>query len=349
MKIVFFNNCWPTNMQPNIGTYAKTMVEELIEAGAEVDVCAMQRTSNKYLDYIRFYWLLFQKPLPHDAFLYINHYTFLFPLMLRLLFIRRKCIYHWHGEELVVRSKIIYLLRWLMRRTFTSYDIHISPSQYYSQVINRILNIPYPQILVSPSGGIDLNLFTPGSSQRKSVEEFIIGYSSALTKSKGAELLLQLMMRGDFVKKISLPKIIFQVINYGEEAEFYISQYKNCGVELRVWNKCPKEQMPNFYRSIDLLLMPSIRESLGLVVLEAIACGVPAITFDICAFPEFIISRKSGERVPLSENLEKDTLNFLMAIEDVLEHYNEYHPRKIAEMYGRERVVALYREMLQSI
>ena len=347
MKVLFFNNCWPTESQPNVGTYAKTMADELKETGADVDVCAMQRISNnKWINYFRFYWKLLCKPLPSDTVLYVNHYIFLLPLMLRLLFIRRRCIYHWHGEELIVKGKVICFLRWLMKFTFHQEDIHISPSFYYSHVVNRVLDVPYQRILISPSGGIDLNRFSPAVYSKKSANEFVIGYSSALIKAKGADLLLQLMRNSRELQRKTSKKIIFQVIDYGADANYYISEYKKTNVELRILDKCPKEQMSDFYRSIDLFIMSSIRESLGLVVLEAMACGVPVITFDICAFPEFVISQISGERVPLSRDMNENTSEFLSVILYVMAHHAEYHPRQIALRYGKETVISFYREKL---
>ena len=348
MKLLFFNNCWPTKSHPNEGTYAKTIADELKEAGADVDVCVMRRISNnKWINYFRFYWELFYSPLPSDTVLYVNHYVFLLPLMFRLLFIRRRCIYHWHGEELIAKGKVVCFLRWLMKLTFHHEDIHISPSFYYSQVVHRVLGIPYQRILISPSGGIDLTRFSPAIYSKKSANEFVIGYSSALTKAKGADLLLQLMKNNRELQRGSSKKIIFQVIDYGADANYYISEYKKTNVELRILDKCPKEQMSDFYCSIDLFIMPSIRESLGLVVLEAMACGVPAITFDICAFPEFVIPRISGERVSLSEDFDANVLGFLCAIETIVGHYMDYKPRQIAMRYGRELTIESYKNILR--
>lgn len=46
------------------------------------------------------------------------------------------------------------------------------------------------------------------------------------------------------------------------------------------------EKMPLLYNCASLFLYPSLRESFGLPVLEAMACGVPVITSDTSAIPE---------------------------------------------------------------
>jgi len=46
------------------------------------------------------------------------------------------------------------------------------------------------------------------------------------------------------------------------------------------------EEMPLMYNAASLFLYPSIRESFGLPILEAMACGVPVITSNTSAMPE---------------------------------------------------------------
>lgn len=48
----------------------------------------------------------------------------------------------------------------------------------------------------------------------------------------------------------------------------------------------PSSQMPLMYNCSDLFLYPSLRESFGLPVLEAMSCGIPVITSDIPAIRE---------------------------------------------------------------
>lgn len=48
----------------------------------------------------------------------------------------------------------------------------------------------------------------------------------------------------------------------------------------------PSEEMPQLYNSSTLFLYPSLRESFGLPILEAMACGVPVITSATSSMPE---------------------------------------------------------------
>ena len=46
--------------------------------------------------------------------------------------------------------------------------------------------------------------------------------------------------------------------------------------------------MPNLYRLADALVFPSLKEGFGLVVLEAMASGVPVIVSSIAPFTEYL-------------------------------------------------------------
>jgi glycosyltransferase involved in cell wall biosynthesis len=48
----------------------------------------------------------------------------------------------------------------------------------------------------------------------------------------------------------------------------------------------PLEETVHFYRSADLFVYPSLNETFGLPILEAMACGCPVVTSDTSAMPE---------------------------------------------------------------
>ena len=52
--------------------------------------------------------------------------------------------------------------------------------------------------------------------------------------------------------------------------------------------KIPRENMYRYYSACDLFVFPGIRESLGLVFLEAQACGLPVVAFDNAGVPEAV-------------------------------------------------------------
>lgn len=54
------------------------------------------------------------------------------------------------------------------------------------------------------------------------------------------------------------------------------------------------EDMVQFYRTINLLVVPSLSESFGMTILEAMACGVPVIASDVGGVSEIVIHEWNG-------------------------------------------------------
>ena len=46
------------------------------------------------------------------------------------------------------------------------------------------------------------------------------------------------------------------------------------------------EETVNFYRAADVFVYPSLNETFGLPILEAMACGCPVVTSNVSAMPE---------------------------------------------------------------
>lgn len=62
----------------------------------------------------------------------------------------------------------------------------------------------------------------------------------------------------------------------------------------------PHDELPQYYNDMDVLVFPTERdaESLGLVGLEALACGVPVIGSAIAALPGYIEHGRNGFLFP---------------------------------------------------
>ena len=77
--------------------------------------------------------------------------------------------------------------------------------------------------------------------------------------------------------------------------------------------KVKREEMYKFYSSGDIFAFPGIRESLGMVYLEAQSCSLPVIAFDNGGIPEVMKDKKTGFLIPMYECKSfSDTLIYLL-------------------------------------
>jgi glycosyltransferase involved in cell wall biosynthesis len=93
----------------------------------------------------------------------------------------------------------------------------------------------------------------------------------------------------------------------------------------------PHKTMPLWFNISHLFFLPSRTEGLPLSLLEALACGVPAITSKVGGIPEVMQEGKTGEMISI-----EDIKTITQKIEDLL--YNE-KKRTYMSQYGRTHVV----------
>jgi glycosyltransferase involved in cell wall biosynthesis len=68
---------------------------------------------------------------------------------------------------------------------------------------------------------------------------------------------------------------------------------------VRFVGKIPRGEMAAFYSAGDIFAFPGIRESLGMVFIEAQSCGLPVVAFDNGGIPEVVAHGESGFLTPL--------------------------------------------------
>jgi glycosyltransferase involved in cell wall biosynthesis len=279
-------------------------------------------------------------------YIYINYPTHAIPVFFNITASIKKTYFHWHGYDLIgagIYTSIVH--KYLGKRIRRVR--HFVPSTHYKNILINKFHVDENNIFISPSGGVDVDLFKKDDSKtNKDKEVFVIGYASGLIANKGVAVLYEIMKKYKVLEQRCNIRIEFSIINYSEEAEKYIHNIQINELPVNIWSRMEKKEMVDFYSTIDLLLMPSPSESLGLVVLEAMSCSVPVITFNICSFPDFVISNISGERVDQSDEQEDNVNGFLDAIVLVKNNYNRYNPRDIVlKKYSQKMVVSNYKQV----
>ena len=121
-----------------------------------------------------------------------------------------------------------------------------------------------------------------------------LGYIGRLIPLKGVPLLLHTL-------KILLDRKIeatLKIAGAGEELSTLKKEAERLGISNLVEFIGIIRDVSSFYDSIDLLLVPSIREPLGLVAQEAAIRGCPVIASFVDGLPEVVQDNKTGYCLP---------------------------------------------------
>jgi glycosyltransferase involved in cell wall biosynthesis len=175
------------------------------------------------------------------------------------------------------------------------------------------------KIIINPLG-VNLQLFHPPSTPRKyKVIRFL--FLGSISLQKGAPLLLEAW------KKLALDRAELWIVG-SPPKHVQLSIHSLCNV--KITGRVPNTQLPKLLRRCDVLVLPSYAEGFGLVLLEALASGLPIITTDVTAAPDLIQDGIEGQVITYGnlDALCKAIISFI----DV--------PDRLAKMSAAARVCA---------
>lgn len=341
LKILVLNNRYPSRRKPFVGSYVQT-INELLKNKHQVELLVSRiNPDSKALQIIDLLIyrirLRFTRKISQSQLVFAHHFNLYWHSLSRKLSNRQRLIIHWHGSELFGSKRFQAFRKWNSDPKFLS-ALHITPSEYFKREVLK--EFPYLKVFVIPSGGIDTGLFAP-NVRKKNTSEVVIGFAGHLNYEKGVDYLLKAAQQKNELEKLMARKVRIRAIKYGVKDPQIVESLESEGVE--VLDPVPKDKMPQYYNSLDYLIFPTRRksESLGLVPLEAMACGVPVLCPDAFACPEYCVSGKTGELFRL-----EDEADFIVKLKILMS--GEYLPRALVEeRYSRQSATKLYLQAVQ--
>ena len=163
-------------------------------------------------------------------------------------------------------------------------------SQALSDVLVQRCRVPAARAHVIRNG-IDMTRFAPSPARDGAVTRGpIIGTLARLIPSKGIRILLDAIPH--LLQKY--PEALLLVGGGGEEQEALERQARALGIADRVVFVGPVQDPRDFYRRLDVFVLPSLDEAFGLVVLEAMAMGLPVIGTRVGGVPEVLTHGVNG-------------------------------------------------------
>ncbi|HEY9647162.1 MAG TPA: glycosyltransferase family 4 protein [Chroococcidiopsis sp.] len=146
--------------------------------------------------------------------------------------------------------------------------------------------VPPERISVIPYGA-PLDYFQP---RTKSDRQFRALFVGRVGPRKGVHYLLPAWQR------LALPDAELLLVGINEFPAGWLAPYDH---NLRYCPSVPHASLNGYYSAASVLVLPSLMEGFGLVLLEAMACGIPVITTPNTAGPDILTDGVDGFIVPI--------------------------------------------------
>lgn len=208
------------------------------------------------------------------------------------------------------------------------------------------------------STGVDTTLFTPegGSSLREKLncpEKKIILLPARIDPHKEIDSLLEAVA-------LLSHEVVLYITGGGESwqglSQTLLKKYVKKASELNISHKVifgdghSWEKMPSIYRGADVVVLTSSYESLGLALMEAMACRKPVVGSNIPAIAEYITSGTNGILIePRNPESIAEGIDLLLSDPDKARRIAAEGARTITQLYSLEKTVRDYVALVDTV
>jgi L-malate glycosyltransferase len=292
MKMFYVSNLYPSLKHPAKGVFIKNVELNFISSGIDIVHRALLKGDFKnplakiykyfqfYLEF--FYFGLFKNDYDLIYVHFITHCAL--PVIIIKCISRKIIVLNAHGNDIIPMNFWCKTLQPLAIFAMNLSDLIVVPSNYFKEYIGKQHHRINLKLIVSPSGGIDCTTFYPMQNKQECKKkigivenQYVIGYVSRIYQGKGWDIFLEAT---SILMQQNVP-IIGVIIGTGEQAGMLNNMIYSSKLDKNILYLGPKSpsMLNQLYNAFDVFVFPSMMESesLGLVGIEAMACGLPVI------------------------------------------------------------------------
>lgn len=227
-------------------------------------------------------------------------------------------------------------LRWFTRAALRYANAVTSVSRFTAALVRSELK--YEGEIRVIHNGVDAEKFYPSTSRNHDSLGVRVLYSGNLTIRKGVFLIPKIASRLD-------PGITIHYTR-GLRNRLFLPPSSN----LRDIGAIPYNSMPDLYRKMDILLLPTVREGLSLAVLEAMASGLPVVGTNCSSMPELIDHGKGGFLCNLDDPMGfAEGINILAGDSSLRRRMGDYNRAKVEKYFTLQAMLDSYKQVFSSI
>ena len=327
-KILLISNMFPCTKNAARGVFVEKVFRQLCQCDElEVHKCVLSQKRFKVVAYLAFYIrALIRIARLRKCVLYCHFVsrTGLLAMLGKHLF-RHGLVVNCHGSDIVLPARHGGLIHQLNRIVLKSADKVIVPSSLFKKMVVSMFGIDDEFVSIYPSGGVFCprvsDLRNPSESFRENVQ---FGFVGNLVEGKGLLVLVECFNRIDF-------ECTLHIAGAGDCS--LIAGIKNPRVNIIYHGVLLRTALNQLYSQLDMLLFPSVmKESLGLVLLEAMAFSVPVTASRVGAVPELVVHGENGFLIEPGDP--QELLN-------IIEYFRSLSIDRIAVIRENARAIAL--------
>ena len=185
------------------------------------------------------------------------------------------------GAREAVGGKIEAISFTMAARFYKTARLILAPNQEIVDRLTRQTGKPGRLML----HGVDAEMFSPGTLHDGTLT---LGYAGRLTAEKNVQFLAEL---ADRLPPDLLARVQFLIVGDGSQRAWL---QRRLPVSTVFTGMLRAEALARAYAQMDVFLFPSLSDTFGLVVLEAMATGVPVVSFQVTGPKSVVESGLNG-------------------------------------------------------
>ena len=174
----------------------------------------------------------------------------------------------------------------------------------------------------------------------------VLGSVGRLVPQKGYGNLLPLLP--DLIAKHD--DLIFVLVGGGPEEKNLRTQIRELNIEERVMLVGPRDDVWTVLPAFDAFVLPSRYEGLGIVLLEAMAAGVPVVANQLDTVQEVVTDGVDGRLAPLAESARfRDILEQVLYNGDQSARFAAAAKDKVQRLFSIQAVTHQYEDLYEAV
>jgi glycosyltransferase involved in cell wall biosynthesis len=287
-RLLLVTSIYPTSDRPEAGAFVLRRVEALRARGVTVDVLAPSGYRSSALR--RHVALVLRAILPRRRPEGVEGHVLFVAGLVALIAARlhrRPLLIYAHGADVRVTAQRTPVHRALARLVARGADIVVTNSTAtaaYVTLLGATAEVVPP--------GVDFERFSPGNRADARtrlglpLDGLVALYVGGLSERKGADV---------FAAGVAAsPSWRGAMVGAGELASEIRARYPAIQLE----GVRPPNDVPDWMRAADVVVVPSREEPLGLAAVEALACGVPVVASETGGLAQVVQPELNGLLIP---------------------------------------------------